>query len=84
MPQAWAAGSVFLMLQASLGVMIDAVDGVVAIDHPCLPSGLDRLNVTGLRAGESRFDLMFEHSGGGVAVQLRHKHGPEFGLRDHR
>ena len=43
LPQAWAAGSVFLMLQAALGVRIDAFAGTVEIDNPVLPVGIDRL-----------------------------------------
>ena len=63
MPQAWAAGSVFLMLQASLGLSIDALAGTIRIDRPCLPSGLDRLTVAGLAVGETRLDLTFQRAG---------------------
>jgi glycogen debranching enzyme len=59
LPQAWAAGSVFLMLQAALGVSIDAFDGRVDVDDPVLPPGIERLNVTGLQVGDARLDLCF-------------------------
>lgn len=80
MPQAWAAGSVFLMLQASLGVMVDALEGTVRVNRPCLPSGLDRLSVTDLRAGESRFDLLFQRQADAVEVQLRQSQGSRLQL----
>ena len=43
MPQAWAAGSVFLMLQACLGLSIDAAKREVRVVHPMLPHGIDNL-----------------------------------------
>jgi glycogen debranching enzyme len=59
LPQAWAAGSVFLMLQAALGVSIDALEGRIDIDDPVLPPGIDRLNVSNLQVGTARLDLAF-------------------------
>lgn len=74
LPQAWAAGSLFLMLQASLGVSIDAVEGVVEIDDPVLPAGIDRLNVTNLQVGDGAVDLAFQQLGDGtVVLPRRHK-----------
>ncbi|RZJ02363.1 MAG: amylo-alpha-1,6-glucosidase [Brevundimonas sp.] len=75
LPQAWAAGSVFLMLQASLGVNIDAVAGVVEIDDPVLPSGIDRLNVTGLKVGDGVVDLSFQQMGNHTVVMPRRREG---------
>lgn len=76
LPQAWAAGSVFLMLQAALGVRIDAIEGVVEIDRPLLPSGLDRLNLTGLKVGEGEADLTFQQMGAHTVVMPRRRQGP--------
>ncbi len=75
LPQAWAAGSVFLMLQASLGVRIDAVAGVVEIDNPVLPAGIDRLNVTGLKVGEGVVDLAFQQLGNHTVTIPRRREG---------
>ncbi|MDQ8028994.1 MAG: amylo-alpha-1,6-glucosidase [Brevundimonas sp.] len=75
LPQAWAAGSVFLMLQAALGVNIDAVDGVVEIDDPVLPAGIDRLNVTDLQVGEGLVDLTFQQMGQHTVVTPRRRAG---------
>jgi glycogen debranching enzyme len=69
LPQAWAAGSVFMMLQACLGLRIDALRGRVEIVDPHLPHGIDRLWVEGLRVGDERIDLMFERQGDHVVVQ---------------
>lgn len=75
MPQAWAAGSVFLLIQASLGVNVDAIDGVVTVDRPCLPSGLEHLTVHGLGAGRGRLTLEFEQAGSGVLATARQSEG---------
>jgi glycogen debranching enzyme len=59
LPQAWAAGSAFMLLQACLGVAIDGWDGQVRIEHPRLPTGIDRLTVANLPVGEARITLHF-------------------------
>jgi glycogen debranching enzyme len=76
LPQAWAAGSVFLMLQSALGVRIDAIEGVVEIGDPVLPSGIDRLNITKLQVGDSRVDLAFQQMGDHTVVIPQRREGP--------
>jgi len=76
LPQAWAAGSVFLMLQSALGIRIDAIEGVVEIDDPVLPSGIDRLNITNLQVGEGRVDLAFQQLGAHTTVIPLRRDGP--------
>ncbi|HEX5378185.1 MAG TPA: amylo-alpha-1,6-glucosidase, partial [Phenylobacterium sp.] len=80
LPQAWAAGSVFMTLQACLGLTVDGLAGEIEIRDPRLPNGIDHLWVNGLRVGDEKVDLCFErigdrvavHStGGGVPVRLR-------------
>jgi glycogen debranching enzyme len=75
LPQAWAAGSVFLMLQAALGVHIDAFEGVVTVAAPMMPSGIDRLTVTKLQVGAARVDLNFQRIGDQTVVMPRDKTG---------
>ncbi len=48
-PQAWAIGSVFLMLQACLGLRIDARKNAITLNHPKLPSFLHDITITNLR-----------------------------------
>ncbi|HEV2082022.1 MAG TPA: amylo-alpha-1,6-glucosidase [Brevundimonas sp.] len=76
MPQAWAAGSVFLMLQAALGVSIDAFDGRVDVDDPVLPPGIERLNLWNLQVGDARLDLAFRHVEGHTVVTSQNRVGP--------
>ena len=62
-PQAWAAGSVFTLMQAMLGFKPDAPRGKLYID-PLLPEWLPDLTVLDLRVGTSRFDIRFWREGG--------------------
>ncbi|MDP2012082.1 MAG: amylo-alpha-1,6-glucosidase [Phenylobacterium sp.] len=71
LPQAWAAGSVFMMLQACLGIGVNGAGGGVEIIDPRLPIGIDVLAVDGLRVGEEKVDLLFERIGGKIVVQAR-------------
>jgi glycogen debranching enzyme len=61
-PQAWAAGSVFSLLQAVLGLQPDAAAGMLYVD-PVLPGGLDDLTLRDLRVGEQRLDIRFWRHG---------------------
>jgi len=63
LPQAWAAGSVFMMLQACLGVTVDGRRGEIRIDNPSLPEGVDRLTLHKLDVGGDTIDLGFERVG---------------------
>ena len=57
MPQAWAAGSVFMVLQACLGVEIDGWTSKVMLTQPYLPQGVDRVALWGLEVGDHRVDV---------------------------
>jgi glycogen debranching enzyme len=57
-PQAWAAGSCFLLLQAMLGVLPNAPAGILNVD-PHLPYWLPDVTLSDLRLGESKFDIRF-------------------------
>jgi glycogen debranching enzyme len=61
-PQAWAAGSVFLLMQAILGFRPDAPRGKLYVD-PSLPEWLPDLTVLDLRVGKHRFDIRFWRDG---------------------
>ncbi|MCI0351593.1 MAG: hypothetical protein L0Z53_19395, partial [Acidobacteriales bacterium] len=57
-PQAWAAGSVFQLVQAILGVRADAPHGRLLV-HPQLPHWLTDLTLRNLAIGNSLIDLRF-------------------------
>jgi len=68
MPQAWAAGSTFMMLQACLGLTIDAARGEVRLARPSLPAGVDQLSLERLAVGEACIDIHFQRAGDRIAV----------------
>ncbi len=57
-PQAWAAGSVFSLLQAVLGLQPDAPNKMLYVD-PVLPAWLSELTLRDLRVGKEVFDIHF-------------------------
>lgn len=68
MPQAWAAGSMFMLMQACLGVDIDGRRGIVHVRRPRLPEGIDRLSVHGIDVAGATLGLGFERIGGRVVT----------------
>ncbi|MFN3326092.1 MAG: glycogen debranching N-terminal domain-containing protein [Bryobacteraceae bacterium] len=63
-PQAWAAGAVFLLLQACLGLEIDAPSRSLCFRRPVLPESLREMRIRNLRIGASAVDLTlirYEH-----------------------
>jgi glycogen debranching enzyme len=68
LPQAWSSGATFMLLQASLGISVDGVNGQLRIDRPELPAEVDRLVVRHLAVGKERVDIAFERAGERVAV----------------
>jgi len=61
-PQAWAAGTTFALLQAILGIQQDAPRGKLYVD-PALPDWLPDVTLTDLRLGQECFDIRFWRDG---------------------
>jgi glycogen debranching enzyme len=61
-PQAWAAGTPFVLLQAMLGIQQDAPGGKLYVD-PALPAWLPDVKLIDLRLGRRRFDIRFWRDG---------------------
>lgn len=68
-PQAWAAGSVFALLQAILGLTPEAPHGKLHVD-PELPHWLPDLTLQNLRVGGRRFDIRFWREGDGTHFKV--------------
>jgi glycogen debranching enzyme len=68
-PQAWASGSVFLLLQACLGVRVEGGASPIVFENPVsLPAGLTELQIQGLSLGDGQVDVSVERRRGGVEV----------------
>lgn len=74
-PQAWSAGAVFLLLQACLGLDVDALRSQIVFDRPILPPGIDQLTIRQLQVGEARVDLVIERHPHDVGVYLLARDG---------
>jgi len=61
-PQAWAAGTPFMLLQAMLGLQQDAPRGKLYVD-PALPDWMSDVTLTDLRLGRRRFNIRFWRDG---------------------
>jgi glycogen debranching enzyme/glycosyltransferase involved in cell wall biosynthesis len=68
LPQAWASGSLFMTLQASLGLSIDGWKKEVHVDHPELPHGINHLALSKIPVGDARVNLTFQRVRDRVAV----------------
>lgn len=77
LPQAWAAGSVFMLLQACLGLHIDAHHSTIHVEQPRLPVDIDHLHVRHLQVGRQLVDLSLQRLGERVVAFIRHQHGPQ-------
>ena len=74
-PQAWAAGSVFLLLRACLGLTVRGTERQIAFDKPTLPKGLNELSIRNLRVGDASVDLLIHRRDYGVVVEASRKRG---------
>ena len=68
LPQSWAAGALFMMLQASLGIRIDGWSRRLTIDRPVLPPGVDQLRVERVPVGGAMLDVEFQRISGRIVV----------------
>jgi glycogen debranching enzyme len=70
-PQSWAAASVFMMLQACLGLSIDGAASQARFAAPILPAFLDEIRIENLRVGNALLDLVVDRSFHGIGVERR-------------
>ena len=74
-PQAWAAGSVFLMLQACLGMQIDAPNSVIRFVHPMLPESVSSVRIAGIRVGSAEVSLEITRNEKTVSIAILDRRG---------
>jgi glycogen debranching enzyme len=74
-PQAWAAGSPYLMLQAMLGISARAHQNLLTVNLPHLPTWLNTVEVRNLAVGDSRLSLVFRREGEITSFSLLSREG---------
>jgi glycogen debranching enzyme len=74
-PQAWSAASVFLLLQACLGLEISGVEKQVYFTRPLFPSFVSELRIHNLEVGGGAVDLLLVHRDQDLAVDVLRREG---------
>jgi glycogen debranching enzyme len=71
-PQAWASGSIFLLIAVMLGV-VPQVPAWPDRARPFLPTGVERLRVAGIASGGTRVAVEVGGSGRNVRTHVAHE-----------
>jgi glycogen debranching enzyme len=74
-PQAWASGTPFTLIQASLGLEFDPDANEIRLRNPRLPAFLNAVFLRNLRLGKSSVDLVVRRHDDDVALQVLRKEG---------
>lgn len=74
-PQAWASGALFMLLQAVLGLLPDASQGILHIRRPRLPLFMEEVTINNLRVGNGSVGLQFRRRGKQTFVNLLSQEG---------
>jgi glycogen debranching enzyme len=76
-PQAWSAAAVFFLVQASLGLSVEATGqgGHLCFSYPLLPPFLKELRLRNLRIGAASLDLLLLRHGYDVGINVLRREG---------
>jgi glycogen debranching enzyme len=74
-PQAWSTAAVYLLLQACLGMYINAPEAKISFSHPLLPPYLQEMRVRNLRVGDASVDLLLQRHSRDVGINVLRKEG---------
>lgn len=75
-PQAWAAGSTFMLLKAVLGLAVDAENNLLQFHHPRLPANFRDVRIVNLRVGRHTVDLVLRSHPEDISINVLRKTGP--------
>lgn len=74
-PQAWAAGSAFMALQACLGLSIIASECKVIFSHSILPEFIGEMEIKNLKVGTASVDLLLRRHDADVGITVIRRAG---------
>jgi glycogen debranching enzyme len=74
-PQAWSAASVFLLLQACLGLEINGREAQIYFTRPHLPASLGELRIHNLEVAGATVDLLLVRHEHDVGVTVLRREG---------
>ncbi len=74
-PQAWASGSIFLLLQACFGLSLQADERKIFFHYPVLPQFLEQAAIKGLKVGDASVDIVLSRYGSDVGINVLRREG---------
>ena len=74
-PQAWSSASVFYLLQAALGIRVEASRSRLYFDKPYLPDTVRQLDIKNLKVNSGIVDVTLIRHEGKVAVNVPRRDG---------
>ncbi len=74
-PQAWSAASVFMIVQAMLGIEVRGFDRTLVIDSPVMPDWLDWIKIENLRIGDGAISLIARRAPEGTTIGITERRG---------
>jgi glycogen debranching enzyme len=74
-PQTWAAGAVFLLLQACLGLEVDASNRRVSFTCAVLPESIESLRIVNLHVGDASVDLLLTQHAHDIGITVQRRDG---------
>lgn len=74
-PQAWSSAAVFFLLQACVGLRIDAASARLYFDNPCLPKTIQSMEIRNLRVASGAADVSLTRHEEDVALHVRRRVG---------
>lgn len=74
-PQSWAAGSIFMLLQACLGLSIRGHLAQICFAYPLLPEFLPEVHIRNLKVGTGSVDLVVQRHLQDVSIHIQRREG---------
>ena len=74
-PQAWASAMPFALVEACLGMTLDALRNEIRFEHPVLPDFINELEIRGLAVNSSKVDIVLRRYAESVGVEVRRRSG---------
>jgi glycogen debranching enzyme len=74
-PQSWSAASVFLLLQACLGLSIKGPEAKISFSRPLLPESLQEIRIKNLKVGKALVDLFLQRHAQDVGINVIRREG---------
>jgi len=74
-PQAWAAASVLMILQAMLGLDVNGFERRLEIESPAIPTAMDWLLLDGLAVGGGKASVLVRSTTTGASAEVTEKSG---------